>query len=164
MDHTIRMLAGADAARFQPVHLEALRLHPDAFAASYEDDLAHSLDEVARRLDQGTVFGGFVDGELVAIATYQRHAQRKRCHVAMVWGMYVRESHRGTGLAEALFSRVVEHAGREVDQLELYVATGNERARSFYRRFGFVPYGVMPRSIRVDGIDRDAEMLALAFR
>ena len=161
---TLRALVGADAASFQPVLLEALRLHPDAFAAAYEDELDQPLAAVAQRLDDGTIFGGFVDGALVAIATYQRHPQRKRRHVAMVWGMYVRVEYRGTGLAGELFGYVVEHASREVDQLELYVAVGNEQARRFYRRFGFEPYGVMPRSIRVDGVDHDAEMLALAFR
>jgi RimJ/RimL family protein N-acetyltransferase len=44
------------------------------------------------------------------------------------------------------------------------VAIGNQSARRFYRRFGFEQYGVMPRSIRVDGVDHDAEMRALSFR
>ena len=163
-DAQLRRLCGTDAAAFQPMLLEALRLYPEAFAAAYEDELPQTLETVARRLDEGTIFGAFVDGELAAIATYQRHPQRKRRHVAMVWGMYVREAQRGTGLAGALLAHVVEHARREVDQLELYVAVGNEHARGFYRRFGFEPYGVMPRSLRVDGVDYDAEMLALAFR
>jgi ribosomal protein S18 acetylase RimI-like enzyme len=160
----IRRLVAADAGSYQPVQLEALQRHPDAFAASYDEELDQALETVARRLDQGTVFGAFVDGELAAIATYLRHPQRKRQHVAMVWGMYVREPYRGAGLARAVLEQVVRHAQGEVDQLELYVAMGNEPARGFYRRFGFEPYGVMPRSLRVDGVDHDAEMLALAFR
>jgi GNAT superfamily N-acetyltransferase len=164
MDPTILALGPADAELYQPVLLEALQRHPDAFAASYEDERSESLDAVARRLESGTVFGALVDGELVAIATYARHPQRKRSHVAMVWGMYVREAQRGTGIAGELFRHVVEHASREVDQLELLVAIGNQPARRFYRRFGFEPYGVMPRSLRVDGVDHDAEMLALSFR
>jgi ribosomal protein S18 acetylase RimI-like enzyme len=164
MDIEIRALNGADAAAYQPVLLEALELHPGAFAAAYEDELLEPLDSVARRLDSGAVFGAFVAGELRAIVTYARHPQRKRDHVAMVWGMYVREAERGTGLARALFEHVVAYAEQEVDQLELYVAVGNEPARRFYRRFGFEPYGVMPRSIRVDGTDHDAEMLVLSFR
>jgi ribosomal protein S18 acetylase RimI-like enzyme len=164
MDVEIRALGRTDAAIFQPVLLEALRLHPAAFAAAYEDELHESPDSIAARLADGTIFGALSDGALVAIATYARHPQRKRRHVAMVWGMYVREEHRGTGLARALFEHVVAHAEREVDQLELYVAVDNEPARRFYRRFGFEPYGVMPRSIRVDGVDHDAEMMALSFR
>ena len=164
IDLEIRALGGADATIYQPVLLEALELHPGAFAAAYDEELAEPRESVAQRLDRGTVFAALVDGEVAGIATYARHPQRKRRHVAMVWGMYVREARRGVGIAGALLRHVITHAEQEVDQLELYVTIGNEPARRLYRRFGFEPYGVMPRSIRVDGVDHDAEMLALPFR
>jgi len=59
---------------------------------------------------------------------------------------------------------VLAHAESEVDQVELYVAVGNDRASRFYKGFGFEPYGVMRRSLRVQGVDYDAEMLVRIFR
>ena len=162
--HTVRQLSAADAPAFRALHLEALQAHPTAFAAAYEEECDLPLAEFETRLERLTMFGGFVDGELAGIATVQRNPQMKRRHVAMVWGMYVRDAFRGSGLAGAILRAVMEHAEREVDQLELYVAVGNERASRFYRALGFEPYGVMRRSLRVQGVDHDAEMMVRMFR
>ncbi|MGQ9370812.1 GNAT family N-acetyltransferase [Azospirillum sp. A39] len=162
--HAVRQLGAADAAAFRALHLEALRAHPAAFAMAYEEECDLPLTAFRTRLDQQTVFGGFVAGALAGIATLQRHAPLKRRHVAMLWGMYVKEEVRGAGLAAAILRAAIARAEREVDQLELYVAVGNDRAGRFYRRFGFEPYGVMRRSLRVDGVDHDAEMMVRMFR
>ena len=161
---SVRQLEAADAEAYRALHLEALRAHPAAFAASYEEECDLPLSEFETRLERLTVFGGFVGGELVGIATLQRNPQMKRRHVAMIWGMYVRAAQRGSGLAGAILEAVMERAGREVDQVELYVAVGNERASRFYRGLGFEPYGVMRRSLRVAGVDHDAEMMVRMFR
>jgi RimJ/RimL family protein N-acetyltransferase len=162
--HTVRQLAPDDAEAFRALHLEALKTHPAAFATAYEEDCDRPLPEFRARLEQLAVFGGFVDGTLAGIATLQRQPLLKRRHVAMVWGMYVRDAFRGSGLASAILRAVIARAEAEVDQLELYVAVGNERARRFYRAMGFEPYGVMRRSLRVDGVDHDAEMMVRMFR
>ncbi len=88
----------------------------------------------------------------------------KRRHVGMVWNMYVAEGQRGAGLAATLFHHVLEVATREVDQVDLYVAVENERAWRFFQRFGFESYGVMPRALRVAGVDYDALMMTRKFR
>lgn len=164
MTTAVRRLTSKDAVRFREVELEALRRHPEAFSASYEEQRDVPCAAVAERLRGGCVFGGFIDDELGAIATYQRGTLRKRQHVAMLSGMYARERVRGVGLARALLGAVIAHAEDEVDQLELYVAVGNGHARRFYERFGFRRYGVMPRALRVEGVDHDADMMVLTFR
>lgn len=160
----VRQLGAADADDFRTLHLEALQAHPAAFAASYEEECDLPLSAFETRLEQLAVFGGFVDGTLEGTATLQRYPQRKRRHVAMIWGMYVRAARRGSGVAGAIMRAVLAHAEREVDQVELYVAVGNDRAGRFYRSLGFEPYGVMRRSLRVDGVDHDAEMMVRMFR
>ncbi len=160
----VRQLAAADAGAFRAVHLEALQAYPAAFAAAYEEERDLPLAEFAARLEQLIVFGGFVGGELAGIATLQKFAPMKRRHTAMLWGMYVKDAHRGSGLAAAILEAVVARAQAEADQLELYVAVGNDRASRFYKGFGFEPYGVMRRALRVDGVDHDAEMMVRIFR
>jgi ribosomal protein S18 acetylase RimI-like enzyme len=160
----VRQLMPEDAAAFRDVHLEALKSQPEAFAAAYEEDLAQGVEAYAGRLSELTVLGAFLEGDLAGIVTLQPHPQTKRRHVAMLWGMYVKPAARGTGLAEALFEAALERARTMVDQLELYVQVGNDRARRFYVRYGFETYGIMRRSLRVDGVDYDAEMMVLAFR
>jgi ribosomal protein S18 acetylase RimI-like enzyme len=71
---------------------------------------------------------------------------------AFVWDaavlneVYVRPGSRGTGLADTLMDRAVEHArGQDLplDRLVLDVDRENERARAFYDRHGFTHWGEM---------------------
>jgi ribosomal protein S18 acetylase RimI-like enzyme len=71
----------------------------------------------------------------------------------VVGDLYVVESCRGTGLADALLERAAERA-RETGcaELALDVDVANERARSFYRKHGFEP--VRHRlTVDVDAVD-----------
>jgi ribosomal protein S18 acetylase RimI-like enzyme len=78
--------------------------------------------------------------------------------------MYVSEEQRGTGLADMLFKHVLDAASLKVDQVELYVAVDSPRGRRLYRKFGFESDGVMPRALRVQGVDYDALMMVKKFR
>jgi len=70
--------------------------------------------------------------------------------LAMVWDgavlneLYVRPLARGSGVADALLGAVVERAREQslpMDRLLLDVDPSNERARAFYRRHDFRPWG-----------------------
>ena len=70
--------------------------------------------------------------------------------LAMVWDaavlneLYVRPARRGTGLADDLLEAALDAArGQDLplDRLVLDVDPGNERARAFYDRHGFDPWG-----------------------
>lgn len=70
--------------------------------------------------------------------------------LAMVWDaavlneLYVAPARRGTGLADALLEAALEVAREQslpMDRLALDVAPANERARAFYDRHGFAPWG-----------------------
>ena len=72
--------------------------------------------------------------------------------LAFVWDaavineVYVRPERRGSGLADALIGRAVEHARSQdlpLDRLVLDVDRENERARAFYDRHGFTHWGEM---------------------
>lgn len=60
--------------------------------------------------------------------------------------LYVREGVRGTGLADALLDRALEHARTQdppLPRMVLDVAPDNRRARAFYEGHGFEPWGEM---------------------
>jgi ribosomal protein S18 acetylase RimI-like enzyme len=160
----VRRVGPAEASAYQSLFLEALRSVPTAFAADYEQEAARGLDEVGKRLEREASYGAFLSGTLVGIVTLQAQPTPKRRHVGMVWNMYVADSHRGIGLASELFQHVLQVAEREVEQVDLYVAVVNQQAWKFYRRFGFESYGVMPRALRVAGVDYDALMMTKKFR
>jgi ribosomal protein S18 acetylase RimI-like enzyme len=72
--------------------------------------------------------------------------------MAMIWDaavlneLFVRPAHRGTGVADDLLEAALDVArGQDLplDRIVLDVDPSNERARAFYERFGFAPWGEM---------------------
>ncbi|WP_254271228.1 GNAT family N-acetyltransferase [Haloarcula marina] len=60
--------------------------------------------------------------------------------------LYVAPDHRGTGVADALLDAALSAAREQslpLDRLVLDVDPDNERARAFYDRWGFEPWGEM---------------------
>jgi ribosomal protein S18 acetylase RimI-like enzyme len=78
--------------------------------------------------------------------------------------MWVSPAARGSGSADLLVSAVVEAVKAEsAEQLTLWVADGNARARAFYLRAGFLPTGIRQTFRRHDGSAFDEEKLVLSL-
>ena len=160
----IRALAPADAGDYRRVRLEALQLHPDAFAVAYEDEARLDRAQMAERLATPgfTRFGGFAGGELVGLVGLRIRSGVKERHKADLFSMYVQPAHRRSGLAQQLVEAVIAGT-RCADALVLYlsVTVHNVSALRLYRRMGFTGYGIEPRSLLVDGVVHDEQMMAL---
>ncbi|PSQ07976.1 GNAT family N-acetyltransferase [Halobacteriales archaeon QS_5_68_33] len=91
------------------------------------------------------------DSELVGFVTTDRNEAPSvfdRPDRLVIGDIYVRDSHRGTGLAHELVDRAARRA-RETDcgELALDVDVDNECAVTFYEKLGFEP---LRRRLRVD--------------
>jgi RimJ/RimL family protein N-acetyltransferase len=161
--HRTRQLSGVDAKSFQALRLEALERHPAAFAAAPEEEAGRSLDEIALRLDEGTVFGAFIESRLVGSAGFFRPDRIKKRHKGVLWGLYVQAAVRGRGLGRALVERVIAHARDRVQQLHATVSTTNLAARQLYLQLGFRVYGLEPRGLKVGDRYFDQELMVLLF-
>ena len=160
MNLTIRPLRPDEAESWRALRLEALRLHPEAFGASFEAESAQPLEFFAARLAGGVTFGGFMDQELAGSVGFLVQAGAKRQHKGMLWGMYVRQSARGTGLARGLIEAVLTHAHGRVELIQLTVVADNRIARRLYGSFGFEPYGIEPHALKVAGRYLDDVLMA----
>jgi ribosomal protein S18 acetylase RimI-like enzyme len=160
----IRPLGTADAEAFRRVRLDALRLHPEAFAASYESEMRLDHAEVVERLTTpGFIrFGAFVQGKLVGLVGLALHSSTKECHKAMLFSMYVDAAHRRSGAAQRLVEAVIARA-REAGALVLLltVTAGNVPAQRLYHRMGFRVYGVERRALKIGDRFYDEELMAL---
>jgi ribosomal protein S18 acetylase RimI-like enzyme len=165
MSRIVRALDAADVEAFRRIRLDALRLHPDAFGAAYEDEaVLDSAQFMARLMAPGvTRYGGFTAaGDLVGLVGLQMRTGLKEQHKARLFSMYVDAAHRRTALARQLVEAVIagaRQAGAVV--LQLSVAAHNAPARGFYRRMGFTVYGVERRSLKVGERFHDEELMAL---
>lgn len=162
----VRVLTDGDAADYFDLRLDGLRREPTAFGTSASEYALRPLSAVRARLlpdpDSVTV-GAFVEGDLVGVATLVRSEALKTRHKASVVAVYVAPHVRGRGVGRAVLSRVLDHARKAegLDQLTLAVSATQTAARALYVSLGFVPFGLEPRALRVEGQDVDEEHMVL---
>jgi RimJ/RimL family protein N-acetyltransferase len=147
----IRPFAPDEAPLYRDIRLEALRMNPEAFGASFEQESTHPLSFFAERVTSNVIFGGFQDGAVLGTAGFMIQSGLKRQHKGTLWGMYVRPEARGTGLARRLVTVVLDHARGHVQLVQLTVVAENATARRLYASLGFEAYGMEARSLYVAG-------------
>ena len=141
------------------LRLAALADAPDAFAATLAQEAGQPEAGWRARIGALPWFLGFQDGQPAGLAAALPPRpgpdQDPSWHLVSMW---VSPAARGTGLAGQLVGAVTGHASQAgAAQVTLWVAVGNERARAFYRRMGFMPTGrrqVYPRA-GVAGLDEE---------
>jgi ribosomal protein S18 acetylase RimI-like enzyme len=164
-----RRLVAEDVIAYRALRLEALLDSPSSFGSAYEDEEPRTLTEWATFLadsEERVFFGALGDEGLVASVGIERESGRKERHRAFVRGMYVQQSHRGSGLGRRLLTIAMSHAAGWVglEQVTLAVTSSNEAAISLYRSEGFTEYGVAPRVLLVGSTYYDETLLVRHLR
>jgi ribosomal protein S18 acetylase RimI-like enzyme len=163
-------LTPADAQAYWETRNQGLKEFPDAFTTTYEEGVATPPELLAERIKgmgDDFVMGAFAsNGRLIGYAGFQRETRAKLRHKGKVLGMYVAPEARGTGLGRRLLVELIERV-RALDGMELLLLTvthSNEAARRLYLSVGFVPFGVEPNAIKVDGVAHAKEHMALPLQ
>ena len=156
----VRRLQASDAELYRAIRLESLRLNPEAYGSALETEETWSLGAFAERLEQAHLLGGFTGHELLGIAGFLQEEGSKRRHKGHLWGVYVRPTARGKGVARTLCEGVIEIARRRVEILQLTVTATNEPARRLYSNLGFLEFGLERRARRVDDRYYDDVLMA----
>ena len=163
----IREATEADGPALHALHVEALRNHPEAFAADAErmaNDQPAWIWRLRRNLSEGTGTICLADvaapdgngREPVAMSGIYRRTLTRMAHTATVWGCYVRPAWRNHGLGGRLLEACADWAARhDVRLMRLAVAAGNTAAIRCYNRHGFRVYGVEPEALVYDGVYHD---------
>jgi RimJ/RimL family protein N-acetyltransferase len=168
---TFRQLQADDAAAFQALRLQALRVAPTAFAASFEEERERTEQEIASRIIPKAEVDRFVIGAfeanhgLVGIGGFFREPGAKVRHIGWVWGLFVAPAFQGNGLGRELVIRVL-HTAREIPglvQLQIRVGTHNASAQKLYESIGFKQMAVLPKALRVEGRTYDEALLLYAI-
>lgn len=152
---TVRRITESDLSAFRELRLEALRLHPDAFGASYDECRQKPQHFFSEQLQASHIFGGFdLNNSLQGMIGVSRSSLPKLSHVANIWGMYVRAAMRGTGLSSILMSAALD-AANTARTVKLSVVTDNKAAYALYRSFGFYEWATDTAALCVDGVFYD---------
>jgi ribosomal protein S18 acetylase RimI-like enzyme len=148
------------------VRLAALADAPDAFASTVGREAGQTEAEWRSRIAVSPWFLAWHEGQpagLVAMfpeqtAFPEQSPTPPNWHLVSMW---VQPEARGVGVADRLVTAVLEHAqAAGAAQVTLWVVIGNDRARSFYQRMGFVPTGRRQMYPRAGTTDLDEEEFA----
>jgi RimJ/RimL family protein N-acetyltransferase len=146
--------------------LEALKNHPTAFGADYEESLARPNEHWRERLtihkDKEALFFAESDGQLIGMTGIFRGSSKKSHHDSTIWGVYVKPERRGRQISESLIRACLKWAKDQgLTIVKLAVVTTNQPAIRCYERCGFTIYGTEPKAIGYDGRYYDEYLMAI---
>ncbi|WP_227936814.1 GNAT family N-acetyltransferase [Alkalihalobacillus deserti] len=149
------------AQSFREIRLLALEKVPEAFAASYEEEVDKPISFFESQLTAINYYGMFDEKKsLVGIVNVTRSNFLKTRHKADLGSVYVRKEARGKGVAKKLLRHAMEMALKEgIEQVNLIVAANNERAKQLYQSLGFESYGYEKRALKLENVYIDEEYM-----
>lgn len=163
----IRTARPEDAASIFNLRLEALKTHPEAFAADVDMTNAKGLEAWAEQIDRetrdetGVLVIAMAGMDVIGMTGIGRGHWPKTRHSAIVWGVYVNPEWRGLRIAEALLDECIDWSrAHNIVVLRLGVVTTNAPALRCYQRSGFTIYGTEPKSNYVNGIYYDEYLMS----
>ncbi len=149
----IACLSASDAAQYRALMLHAYEAAPDAFTSTAEERAAEPDEWWARRIADpkglSLSIGAFRDSELLGTVTVEFSAKPKTQHKALIIGMFVVESARRQGVANALVRAALDITAARPGVLvvTLTATEGNGPAITLYETFGFKTFGTEPMAI-----------------
>lgn len=149
MTVTVRRLGPEDATVYQALRLHGLRTQPRQFRTTAEAEAGVAPAAVAARLAKDFVVGLCEDQRLQGIGGLSPCEGARLAHKAVLGGMYLADTLRGTGAADTLMAAILAEADRHYTMVILTAAADNGRAIAFYERWGFRTYGVEPMALRI---------------
>lgn len=150
----IRTATSQDAQQLYLLRLEALRMHPDAFAADVDITMSNGVEEWGRLIENyakdqsGIIFVASAEDKIVGMTGLVRGHWPKTRHRGLLWGIYVKPDWRGRHIGGGLINGCAEWAKvNHMTMLTLGVNIQNTQAIHCYTRCGFSTYATEPRAI-----------------
>lgn len=162
----VRHATISDFDSFRELRLEALKNHPTAFGADYEESAARPNEYWQERLkiekDHEALFFAEHESQLVGMSGIFRGSSKKSRHESTIWGVYIRPQWRGYHISETLVRSCLSWAKEQgLAIVKLAVVTTNRPAIRCYERCGFTIYGKEPKALLYDGVYYDEYLMSV---
>lgn len=155
----IRKLCPTDLDAFIRIRRESFQNAPLSF--EQDGDTIFQPTVVMKQLEQTAhqfILGYFNEqAELCGIMGFNRYDVEKRKHRSYIWGVYLRESERGKGVAKQMLNIVLTEARAQegLERIILNVSNHAKGAQKLYKSVGFVEFGREPSAARHGAINMD---------
>lgn len=152
MSMRVRPLTPSDAVAARDVRLEGLRLSPENFGASWEDEAVKPLTWWRDRLQGPAHWLGAESGNtLLGLTVVSLNQHAKLAHNADINAVYVRDAFRRRGVGALLMQSAMELLrAKGIAFATLTVNAENDAAQRLYARFGFTVCGQLQRGLFVN--------------
>lgn len=163
------MLTSADIDDFRALRLDALRLHPESFVPTFDEERSVDPTLLAPSVRNGWISGGsfiigvYAGGWLAGAVGIRRWPRSKQWHKATLWILFTHPAIRGQGIGRQLLAQGIAECRRDPDlaQLQLSIGTESAAARHLYTSAGFQPYGIEPHAMKLADRYIDVELMAM---
>ena len=163
----VRIATVQDAVTLLALRLEALAMHPEAFAADVDKTAAEGKMVWVERLIEyantksGAIMIAQARDEQIGMSGIVRGHWPKTQHSGNLWGMYVKPDWRGHKIGDAIVSGCTTWAiENKLTVITLEVTSSNNSAIRCYNRCGFEAYGIAPKAIFYNGTYYDNMLMA----
>jgi ribosomal protein S18 acetylase RimI-like enzyme len=165
----LRRLSAADRAQFRELRQIALKVNPEDFMITAEEEIAIprlSIEAALELPEKCTFFLGAFTGDpasLIGIAGLLTNAFRKTRHSGRITSLFVHPEHRRRGVAQLMLEQLLAQAAEGgLHSVRLEVVADNRGAIVLYERLGFIPYGREPSAYRME--EREWDLLLMTYR
>ncbi|MDO5711010.1 MAG: GNAT family N-acetyltransferase [Micrococcales bacterium] len=136
---SVRVLGEEEWERYKEFRLKALKESPEAFVADFDTEAAYEDKFWRKRMRRSARLLAECEDRPVGIVSL-RKSQELFENSAEIFGLWVVQSLRGTGIAASLVEAAASAANAEGHtQLVYWVGTDNGRAVAFASSYGFRP-------------------------
>jgi ribosomal protein S18 acetylase RimI-like enzyme len=157
----IRKLQPHESLIYREARLACLKNAPEHFGSTYEEEVRIPKLKFETCIQDESpdhfIFGAFDAEKLIGLAGFDRMQRRRARHRGEVVHMYVDPNYRGQNIGEALLRGLLDH----VEQAQLSVIAGNDRAIRLYEKVGFRTFGMQPKYFKVGDAYMDQQFMQL---
>ena len=147
----IKQLNKNDWREWKEIRLEALKKSPDSFVSSFKEENKTPDNMWAEQLENSIKFGYFINDEIVGCSGLLIEKATKISHTGYLFGMYVKDGVRGSGIGFTLVNFVKNYAKENhIKHLYLGCNAENRGAVKLYKKCGFKVYGTRPDYTKID--------------
>jgi RimJ/RimL family protein N-acetyltransferase len=118
---------------------------------TYEEEKKYVADSLIRMRENKKFRIVATLGDIIIASAELRRGERRKLHMGEI-GMEILEPYRGKGIGSKFMEILISEAKRMgLRLLMLRSFENNTGAISFYKKFGFIPCGVLPDAFRFRG-------------